>query len=106
MEIVGKITKNVLLEPWVNEQTGASMSKRNVVIETKECRVGNSGVYAADISYAVMLLGDNADQFPYNVGDWVAASLSFVTKENKYEVTSTELRMNRCVKFDVKPMPL
>ena len=67
----------------VQTQNGDVIQKVNVVLSSKECRVGEGGVYAAEVDYAADMLGERCRAFAEQVkrGEWITATLLFMVHE-------------------------
>jgi len=82
----------------IQGKNGESLAKLNIVLSTKEVRIGDNGAYAIDQEYAIDLIGDRASNFNLAVGSWLVASISSVARE--YNGTYfAENRLNRYCKL-------
>lgn len=82
----------------IRNSRGENIDKLSVVLTTKECRSGDSGVYAADVDFAVDLLGERAASFSVGEGEWLVGTLSFSTREYNGGYFQ-DVRLNRYVKL-------
>ena len=82
----------------IQGKNGENFAKLNIVLSTKEVRMGDNGAYAIDQDFAIDLIGDRAQNFNLPVGTWLVASISSVARE--YNGTYfAENRLNRYVKL-------
>ena len=82
-----------------NKTTGkGDLAKRTVVLTSKECRVGDSGVYAIDVDHVVDLIGERAQNFTPQAGEWIVASIQPIAREYNGSYFG-ELRLNRYCKL-------
>lgn len=82
----------------IQGKNGENLAKLNIVLSTKEVRMGDNGAYAIDQDYAIDLLGDRASNFTLPVGTWLVASLSSVAREYQGSYFG-ENRLTRYVKL-------
>ena len=82
----------------ITTQKGDQLTKLNIVLATKETRVGDTGCYAVDVEFAIDLLGDRANNFSLTIGTWLVANIAVNAREynGKY---SPEFRLIRYVKL-------
>ena len=66
----------------VKSSKGESMSKRTVVLATKECRSGENGTYAVNQELVVDLLGERAENFNVPEGSLIAANYNVLVREH------------------------
>lgn len=78
----------------INLSNGDEMSKRTLVLATKECRTGESGTYCVDQDLVVSLLGERAENFNVPEGTWIVASYSLVVREHEGQFYQ-DARLNR-----------
>lgn len=82
----------------IQGKNGDNLAKLNIVLSTKEVRMGDNGAYAIDQDYAIDLIGDRASGFNLPIGTWLVASISSVARE--YNGTYfAENRLNRYVRL-------
>lgn len=82
----------------IQGKNGENLAKLNIVLSTKEVRMGDNGAYAIDQDFAIDLIGDRAQNFNLPVGTWLVASISSVARE--YNGTYfAENRLNRYVRL-------
>lgn len=82
----------------IQGKNGENLAKLNIVLSTKEVRMGDNGAYAIDQDFAIDLIGDRAQNFNLPVGTWLVASISSVARE--YNGTYfAENRLNRYCKL-------
>lgn len=74
--------KKVCDQATIQNTKGDSLSKRTIVLTTKECRSSDYGTHAVDQDYVIDLLGERADNFSLPEGSWMVGDLSFSAREN------------------------
>lgn len=76
------IVKKVGELTGVQLPNGDCIDKRTVVLTTRECRIGENGVYAHEQDFVVDILGDRARCFLLKEQTWIVATLSFSYRVN------------------------
>lgn len=80
------------------QSKNGNLSKVTIVLNTKECRMGDSGTYAIDQDFVFDLIGDRADNFSLKEGEWLIGSLSFTAREHQGS-SFQDIRLNRYCKL-------
>ena len=76
-------------------ESGEPVSKRNLVLATFECKVGERGVFAEEQEIGVTIFGANAENFNIIAGTLVAATLVTNTYVSNNEKQS-KIKLLRC----------
>lgn len=93
------LVKRVGPKSTITGKDGSQISKINVVLTNKECRMGENGTYAQDVDYAMDLIGERADNFTAQEGQCLVAQLHCRVREYNGDFYS-EIKLGKYCYFN------